>query len=142
MGHNRSYHEGLSQSILDVVTFIRLYLRELSFLGEGSQFCGEFQSCDGSPRHSYSGIIIQNEEGLVLGASLQMHSNVPNALIAKALAFGDSLTIVKKANSLHDDRLDIASCSPSYYHGCCQSLNQLWVEDVPLSVETNIVADH
>ncbi|MBA0817575.1 hypothetical protein Gohar_021298, partial [Gossypium harknessii] len=98
-------------------------------------FDASFQS---HSSHSYSGIIIQNEEGLVLGASLQMHSNVPNALIAKALAFGDSLTIVKKANSLHDDRLDIASCSPSYYHGCCQSLNQLWVEDVPLSVETNI----
>ncbi|MBA0672716.1 hypothetical protein Goklo_007267 [Gossypium klotzschianum] len=45
-------------------------------------FDASFQS---PSSHSYSWIIIQNEEGL-----------------------GDSLAMVKKANSLHDDRLEIA----------------------------------
>ncbi|MBA0730526.1 hypothetical protein Golax_025872 [Gossypium laxum] len=99
------YHEGLPQSVSNVVTFIRLYLRGLSFPGEGSRLCVGVPEVRWQPlvgpfvkvifdasflshsRQSYSGIIVRNVESLVLEASIQMHSNVPNAFVAEALAF-------------------------------------------------------
>ncbi|KAG8499575.1 hypothetical protein CXB51_006162 [Gossypium anomalum] len=38
-------------------------------------------------RQSYSGIIVRNEVGLVLGATIKMHSNVPNAFVVETFAF-------------------------------------------------------
>ncbi|MBA0585395.1 hypothetical protein Gorai_016175, partial [Gossypium raimondii] len=72
-------------------------------------FDASFQS---HSRPSYSGIIVR----MKWGASIQMHSNVPNAFVVEALAFvrvvcfktdlgfmhviieGDSLAVVKKGN--------------------------------------------
>ncbi|MBA0799035.1 hypothetical protein Gohar_009571 [Gossypium harknessii] len=92
-----------------------------------------------------------------------MHGNVPNAFVAEALAFfrvvcfaadlefthviveANSLAVVKKANSLHDDRSEIASNRVAHHlaaMGVGQSLDQFWVEEVPLSVEPTVAADH
>ncbi|KAK5840670.1 hypothetical protein PVK06_009573 [Gossypium arboreum] len=86
-------------------------------------FDASFQS---HSRQPCSGIIVRNEVGLVLEASIQMHSNVPNAFVVETFAFvrvvcfttdlgfmhvtieGDPLAVVKKANSLHDDKSEIA----------------------------------
>ncbi|MBA0855559.1 hypothetical protein Goshw_015497 [Gossypium schwendimanii] len=91
-----------------------------------------------------------------------MHSNVPNAFVAGALAFfrvvcfavdlefthviveANSLAVVKKANSLHDDRSEIAGNRVAHHlaaMGVGQSLDQFWVEEAPPSVEPTVAAD-
>ncbi|MBA0649215.1 hypothetical protein Goklo_016804 [Gossypium klotzschianum] len=152
MGRNRSYHEGLPQSVSNVVTFILLYLRELSFPGEGSRLCvgvpevrwqplvGPFVKVNfdasflSHSRQSYSAIIVRNVESLsVSTADLEFTHVIVEA---------NSLAVVKKANSLHDDRSEIAVVA---HHlaamGVGQSLDQFWVEEVPLSVEPTVAAD-
>ncbi|MFQ6630072.1 hypothetical protein Gotur_007852, partial [Gossypium turneri] len=153
MGRNRSYHEGLPQSVSNVVTFIRLYLQELSFPGEGSRLCvgvpevrwqplvGPFVKVNfdasflSHSRQSYSGIIVRNVESLVLEANLEFTHVIVEA---------NSLAVAKKANSLHDDRSEIASNRVAHHlaaMGVGQSLDQFWVEEVPLSVEPTVAAD-
>ncbi|PPD77628.1 hypothetical protein GOBAR_DD25450 [Gossypium barbadense] len=123
MGRNRSYHEGLPQSVSNVVTFIRLYLRELSFPGEGSRLCV------GVPER-----LLLFFEYSVSTADLEFTHVIVEA---------NSLAVVKKANSLHDDRSEIAGNRVAHHlaaMGVGQSLDQFWVEEVPLSVEPTVAA--
>ncbi|TYG80712.1 hypothetical protein ES288_D02G238300v1 [Gossypium darwinii] len=55
----------------------------------------------------------------------------------------NSLAVVKKANSLHDDRSEIAGNRVAHHlaaMGVGQSLDQFWVEEVPLLVEPTVAA--
>ncbi|MBA0614011.1 hypothetical protein Godav_014350 [Gossypium davidsonii] len=163
MGRNRSYHEGLPQSVSNVVTFILLYLRELSFPGEGSRLCvgvpevrwqplvGPFVKVNfdasflSHSRQSYSAIIVRNVESLVLEASIQMHSNVPNAFIRdcsgslkKEHTGLETVLLILLFNIVFDGNRVAHHLAAM---GVGQSLDQFWVEEVPLSVEPTVAAD-
>ncbi|KAH1098744.1 hypothetical protein J1N35_015665 [Gossypium stocksii] len=158
MGRNRSYHEGLPQSASNVVTFIRLYIRELSFLGEA--LCGGSGGAMAASGWAFCEKALAFFRVVCFAADLEFTHVTIEA---------NSLAVVKKANSLHDDRSEIAvlikegtyrlrNCfidtivqhcfrqgNRVAHHlaaiGVGQSLHQFWVEEVPLSVEPTVAAD-
>ncbi|MBA0798021.1 hypothetical protein Gohar_008658 [Gossypium harknessii] len=74
MTRNHGHHNRLHHTSLEVILFIRSYLRDLSTL-------------DGRDCTSCSGVLVRDCHGQVLGAYTQLHRHVFSAFAAKALAF-------------------------------------------------------
>lgn len=105
MRRNCGHHDGLHHTSLEVISFIRSHLRDLSTLDMtagvlvGSlaeqwhptieplvkeNFNAMYKGCDCT---SCFGVVVRDCHGQVLGACTQLHRHVFSAFVAKALTF-------------------------------------------------------
>nr|KJB75545.1 hypothetical protein B456_012G046600 [Gossypium raimondii] len=171
---NKGYHEGIVQTTSALVALIYSYYREVQVLGETcSLSVGHHERKWRPPAEPYvkvnfdatyrvhswqscSGVVVTNRNGLILGASKQLHHYVPNAFVAEVKAFiqtvsfaddlglryvvfeGNTLIVIKNICSTHEDRSEIAALikegfNLGMYHFC--------VEEILVEVEVVVAAN-
>ncbi|MFQ6653611.1 hypothetical protein Gotur_024923, partial [Gossypium turneri] len=112
---------------------------------------------------SYSGFIIRNEKGEVMGSGISLHSNVLDAGLAEALACyqglifakemgftkleveGDARVVIEKINQEEIGRADldsiIADIKALEREGYSRSENTFWMEDIPAVAKELVAAE-
>ncbi|KAA3467045.1 reverse transcriptase [Gossypium australe] len=177
---NKIYHEGIRGQVCDMLAFIKAYYAEISTTDiyeegwkhpEGNIIKINFDaSFNQYTKRSVLDIIARNKDGLVMAACTCPWDNIPDPTTAEARACfqaidmaegmgfqeicveGDSLTVIKKINSVVEDRSTISSLikeireANKVAHEMASEGNRYeepryWIEEAPPPVERLVAQD-